>query len=166
MQCSYRHWTYWLVRTVAKFWSQGGEKNNWVKIGEYVLLWRKSRGHWTVSRGTEIAWAETEEVVVKSELGWSLLWWAAWRQKQGILNLDSHLDYVQSWWTASPFTKTPTVSQLGLLFSHLKHCSMFASVLTNGSWLLWYQCQTKAMLPLFSAHLHWLLAPPSLSHST
>lgn len=58
------------------------KKPIWAETGEYVLLGRKSRGRWTVSRGTEIAWAETEEAAVKSELGWSWLWWTVWRQQQ------------------------------------------------------------------------------------
>lgn len=35
-------------------------------------------------RGTEIAWAETEEAAVKSELGWSWLWWTVWDSNSGL----------------------------------------------------------------------------------
>lgn len=89
MQCSHTDiepidWGERLPRVISEV-SKRKKKNhktNGAETGEYVLLGRKSRGCWTVSRGTKIARAETEEGAVKSDLGWSRLPWTGWREHQ------------------------------------------------------------------------------------
>lgn len=147
------------------------KRPNRAETGEYVLLGRKSRGRWTVSRGTEIAWAETEEAAVKSELGWSWLWWTVWRQQQRP-EIRIHIWSVPDWHsllilylTAADGQLLRSPVRLKFLSEASSYDSRFASALTNGSQLFWWQRKPERM-PTVPPRCTPALAvdPPSLSH--